>query len=269
MAHKGDYCTISIIYCPDCPPPLVVEHEGHSIFNPAAQEARDKSKDLEPQELASREKHDETIMQVLGNLNRMEGAGFYHQCGAGQHQLQVFAAPVMDDMRPFSKPEPFYDRYGGASFDLGVLGSGNQESKKKPLICRLCLKPVRCLTLKHVERYEACDENRPAAAPAPIPPQAIPDASQMPGVPASAGAAIPSMPFAAAQPPMPQMPPMSVTPSQMMAQTPMPSPVAPAGMTGAGADMGAAAAAMGGGIPCRIGLGDGSNMVVGEMPGSK
>jgi len=249
--HTGEHCAISIIYCPSAPPPLVIDHgDEYDVMLEQAKTARESGKDAPQPEYALWAPHREKVKEVLGDMvHEIDGAGFAHQTMKGAHQMQVFAAPVMDDLRPFMKPETFYDNLGGACFTVDV----DPDRKRKPLICRLCLRPVRTLTLKHKARYEACGLNQPADIPVPMPPQALPMADQMPGLPASGGAAIPAMPFVNTVPP-------SVTPAQPPAQTPLPTPmgVNPAFPT---------APAAGGGIPVRIGLGDGMAQA-GAMPQS-
>jgi hypothetical protein len=247
--HTGDFCAISIIYCPSAPPPLVRDFgTDYEVMLEPAKAARDAAKDALVPEYESWDKHRDTVKQVLGeHVNEIEGVGFAHQTMKGAHQMQVFAAPVMDDLRPFMKVETFYDNLGGACFTVDV----DPEKKRKPLICRLCLRPVRTLTLKHKARYEACGLNQPEPLPVPMPAPAIPGAESLPGMPASGGAAVPSMPFVNTLPP-------SVTPAQAPAQTPMPTPqvpIMPQNMATSGNP--AFPTPAGGGIPVRIGLGDG------------
>lgn len=258
--HSGDFCAVSIIYCPSAPPPLVLDFgDEYDVMLEQAKAAREAGKDMPVPEYALWAEHREKVHEVLGEqTHEIEGAGFAHQVMKGAHQLQAFAAPVMDDLRCCIKPEPFYDHLGGACFSVDV----DPEKKRKPLICRLCLRPVRTLTLKHKERWAACGTNEPEQMPVPMPAPTIPGAEAMPGMHGSMGAPMPPLPIAN------QMP-QSVMANQQPAQTPMPSLAAPQMPTmPAGNPAFPTAQASGGGIPCRIGLGDGMAQagVIPQMP---
>jgi hypothetical protein len=168
----------------------------------------------------------------------------------------------MDDLRPFLKPEPFYDRYGGASFQLGTLGSSSNASSRKPLICRLCLKPVRTLTLKHVANSAKCGVNQPQSVIQPGMTQATMMTPQVGGMVSSGGAAMPSIPIMNAQIPMPTPPALTGGAPGVAQATPMMSPQMLPGMM-------SQVPGAGGGIPCRTGLGDGSAMMGQLMAGQQ
>lgn len=271
--HTGDYCAMSIIYCPAAPPPLVRDLDAdHEVMLDGARAAREQyaaahadDAPATPATVLDWADHRAAVEQILGaGMSFTEGVGFAHQVSKGAHQVQMFAAPIMDDLRPFGAPEPFYDRFGGAAFSMDT--DPEKAKLRKPLICRLCLKPVRTLTLKHTARWNACGTNQPEEIPVPMPAPLIPGAEAMPGMLASSGAPMPPLPFAN------QMP-QSVTPAQAPAQTPMPSAAAPAQVAFPPAPSGNPAfptSSPGGGIPCRIGLGDGSGLVMGTpLAGTK